>query len=72
MEIYLIVDNYFNRRYQNDTQRLMNNWMELMPISYAKIDISDITKDSQVGVELQPVANNSMNLEKTINNIIIR
>ena len=50
----------------------MNNWMELMPISYAKIDISDITKDSQVGVELQPVANNSMNLEKTINNIIIR
>lgn len=43
-----------------------------MPISYAKIDISDITKDSQVGVELQPVANNSMNLEKTINNIIIR
>jgi hypothetical protein len=28
----------------------MDNWMELMPISYGTIDISDITKDSQVGV----------------------
>jgi hypothetical protein len=72
LEIYLIVDNYFNRKYQHDPQRLLSNWMELMPISYGTIDISDITKEPHIGTQLQPVTVSSINLDKAINNLIIR
>ncbi len=44
IEVYLLVENYFNRKYQNNVGRLLENWMELMPVSYGTISISEIEK----------------------------
>ncbi len=50
MEVYLIIDNYFNRKYERNTKRLLENWMELMPISYGVIDLSNFSRKCLFGV----------------------
>ena len=62
MEVYLIIDNYFNRKYERNTKRLLENWMELMPISYGVIDLSNFSQKCLFGVELEAIANSSVYL----------
>jgi hypothetical protein len=71
LEVFLIVDNYFNKLNPN-FEELASNWMELFPIGYGMVNLSNVSPDAPFGLELQPLENHSLNLEKAINKMVIR
>ena len=72
VEFYLFVDNYWVEEWTPDPQSVLEDWMRLLPVSYGKVNLSGLHEMGNVGCRLDPLPNFSPNLERALNNTIIR